>query len=87
LKRYDDAYSSLTSKSDPLAFRQFLLTAPSMFKELGERLGVVSHIISYWSYRFPNAKALPIPAADLLRIFSDFDDGLSFNEHAKAMSW
>jgi hypothetical protein len=87
LKRYDDAYAGLTSNNEPQAFRQFLLTAPSMFKELGERLGVVSHIISYWGFRFPVGKEPAIAATEILRIFSDFDENLSFSGSATEVTW
>jgi hypothetical protein len=87
LKRYDEAYAGLTSNNEPQAFRQFLLTAPSLFKELGERLGVVSHIISYWGFRFPSGKEPPISATELLRVFSDFDENLSFHGTSTAMTW
>ena len=39
LEIYDSAYGNLTQNSDPTAFRDFLLQAPAMFNELGERLG------------------------------------------------
>ncbi len=87
LKNYDDAYKSLTSQRNPQAFRQFLLTAPSIFHELGERLGVISHIISYWSFRYPTGKRPLLSAADLMRVFQDFEDSLSFTDRAKTVSW
>ena len=37
----------------PKTFRDFLLRAPYMFLELGEKMGAISHIVSFWRYRFP----------------------------------
>ena len=47
---------ALTQNSDPTAFRDFLLKAPAMFNELGERLGGIEHILSFWRFRFPGDK-------------------------------
>jgi hypothetical protein len=52
LNVYDEAYTKLVERGQPHAFREFLLNAPDLFNELGERLGVVSHIVTFWRYRF-----------------------------------
>ncbi len=57
---YDAAYHSLIAKADPREFRDFLLKAPSLFTDLGERLGAVEHIISFWRFRFPTERAVAI---------------------------
>ena len=87
LSRYDEAYNGLTKDNNPQLFRQFLLTAPFLFKELGECLGVVSHIISYWGYRFPVEKQSAISAAELLRMFTDFNDSLTFHGKSAGVAW
>jgi len=87
LSRYDEAYNGLTKYNNPQLFRQFLLTAPFLFKELGECLGVVSHIISYWGYRFPVEKQSAISAAELLRMFTDFNDSLTFHGKSAGVAW
>lgn len=77
LKVYDDAFEDLIENGRPNAFRDFLLRAPEMFLSLGERVGVVSHISSYWRYRFPLGEP---PAADVeeaVDILMDFEAGLS----------
>ena len=49
--------SDLVEKQTPKTFRDFLLSAPHMFLELGEKLGAISHIVSFWRYRFPTGHA------------------------------
>ena len=78
LGSYDRAFESLLG-GKPTAFREFLLSAPAMFCDLGERLGAVSHIVSFWKYRFPGDRMPRITAPDLLDIFSDFENSLAFN--------
>ncbi|WP_374653706.1 hypothetical protein [Phenylobacterium sp.] len=75
---YDNAYRSLTHDGQPTAFRDFLLAAPDMFMKLGEQLGAVQHIVSFWRYRFPQERASAIPPDELMDIFLDFEDSLSF---------
>lgn len=81
LSLYDNAYSMLTDEGKPLAFRDFLISAPSMFQTLGEQVGVLQHIVSFWTYRFPaNAKTHQVAASELMDILVDFEDSLAREE-------
>ena len=75
LRVYDDAYAKLTQEGRPIAFRDFLLDAPSMFAKLGDQLGAVQHIVSYWRFRF-GSSASPVNVEELMDIFMDFETGL-----------
>lgn len=77
LAAYDDAYRALTSDGDPVRFRDFLLNAPAMFQELGERLGAVGHIVSFWSYRFPSDRRTVVTPDEFAELLQDFEDGLA----------
>lgn len=78
LNIYNDAYSALTVDRQPNAFRAFLLSAPDMFSSLGEMLGGVQHIISFWRYRFPIGKPRVVAPDELMDIFLDFEDSMAF---------
>jgi hypothetical protein len=69
---YDNAYAGLVERKDPKQFRDFLLSAPSLFLELGEKMGAMSHIVSFWQYRFPEAFPIAPDAEELVMIFQDF---------------
>ena len=58
-----------------LSFRDFLLDAPSMFSRLGDQLGAVQHIVSYWRFRF-GPGVPPVNVEELMDIFMDFETGL-----------
>ena len=77
LKVYDDAFEDLIENGRPTAFRDFLQRAPEMFLSLGERVGVISHISSYWRYRFPPREPLTIDVEEAIDILMDFESGLS----------
>ncbi|OYX36484.1 MAG: hypothetical protein B7Y99_01775 [Caulobacterales bacterium 32-69-10] len=82
LKVYDQAYRRLTSAGDAVAFRDFLLQAPSLFISLGEKLGVIDHICSFWAFRFPEGKPHTANALELMDIFLDFEEGLGLKARA-----
>ena len=76
LQVYDDAFGQLTDAGNPVAFRDFLLKSPEMFITLGERTGMVSHIASFWRYRFPKGRPLTVELDELFDILQDFHQGL-----------
>jgi hypothetical protein len=86
LSVYDKAYASLTQDSEPAAFREFLLTAPDMFTKLGEELGAIQHVVSFWRYRFPVGQVRHIAADELMDVLLDFEDSLAFSREA-AQTW
>ena len=84
LKVYDDAYADLTCHGKPEAFREFLTRAPDFFHELGERLGAINHIISFWRFRFPAGKRVKVTAEELVDILADFEISLNFEAQSLA---
>ncbi|GIU66486.1 hypothetical protein [Candidatus Phycosocius spiralis] len=52
LALYDEAFADLVHRGNTAAFRRFLLEAPFFFMDLGHSMGVISHICSFWAYRF-----------------------------------
>ena len=81
LRVYDRAYTSLTQDGRPTAFREFLLDAPRMFTRLGEQVGAVRHIVSFWNFRF--APGTPrVSVEELIDIFMDFETSLTTREAA-----
>jgi hypothetical protein len=76
LKVYDDAYADLTRNGRPEAFKEFLLKAPDLFYELGELLGSVHHIVSFWRFRFPHGARFKIGAEELFDLLVDFEASL-----------
>ncbi len=81
---YDASFADLVANQAPKTFRDFLLSAPYMFLELGEKLGAISHIVSFWRYRFPQGGPKNIDADELSAIFQDFSSG--FGEKIKGES-
>lgn len=77
LAEYAAAFASL-SGGQAGAFREFLLKAPSMFIPIGEAVGVVRHIHSFWTFRFPETATMPTLEGDeAMETFSEFEATLS----------
>ena len=82
---YDTAYARLTHEGRPVAFRDFLLKAPRLFARLGDQLGAIQHIVSFWRFRF-SPGASPVGADELIDIFMDFETGLAIRKAEEAPS-
>lgn len=74
---YDESFAGLIASNAPKTFRDFLLSAPYMFLELGEKMGAISHIVSFWRHRFPKGQPTIIDAEELGIIFQDFTSGFA----------
>jgi hypothetical protein len=78
---YDESFADLVASNAPKTFRDFLLSAPSLFLELGDKMGAISHIASFWRYRFPEGRSVLQPsmvdAEELIAIFQDFASGFA----------
>jgi hypothetical protein len=81
---YDESFSELVASNSPSTFRAFLLSASPMFLDLGEKLGAISHIASFWRHRFPKDQPVVIDAEELGIIFQDFTSG--FAERVRAQT-
>jgi hypothetical protein len=72
---YDRAYQALVCDQNPGPFRRFLIDGPTLFYELGESIGILSHISSFWNYRMSKAMAhcrlTPLEYCDVLMDFED----------------
>ncbi len=77
---YDKQYGELVTGGDPELFRNFLLSAPQMFLELGERFGGLAHIESFWRYRFPKKQIRPVRADEAMLLLVDFAASVGVHE-------
>jgi hypothetical protein len=75
LRKYNEAFQAL-SDGQAGAFRTFLLEAPSMFIPIGEAVGVVKHIHSFWRFRFPGASMMTMEGDEAVELFHEFQGTL-----------
>jgi hypothetical protein len=72
LAEYDEAYTLLSHQIDPAGFTRFLMGAPTVFRALGEDIGVISHAATYWRYRFPEGEPLLATPDELIDILEEY---------------
>ncbi len=81
LSIYDQAYNALVMDRNPAPFRNFLLEGPAHFFELGENLGILSHISSFWRYRMGTVNRMnPMTAEEFADLLTDFEESLAIIE-------
>jgi hypothetical protein len=81
LSIYDTAYNALVMDRNPAPFRNFLLAGPAHFFELGENLGILSHISSFWRYRMGQFNRMnAMTAEEFADLLTDFEESLSIIE-------
>ncbi len=77
LHYYDESYAALIDGHDPGPFRKFLIEGPKMFYELGEHVGILTHISSFWAYRITGAAGRRLSPVDYADTLLDFDESLA----------
>lgn len=82
LLEYAAAFAAL-AEGQPQAFRNFLLKAPSLFIPIGEAVGVIRHINSFWRFRFPDAGTPMMQADEAMEVLHDFETTVAGVEFVK----
>ena len=85
LSVYNAAFRDLTHNNNPRAFREFLIKAPEMFMDLGEKLGVISHITSFWRYRFPTGAPIVADGPGAFDLLRDFEVSMGVRDDGGAI--
>lgn len=84
LTEYDTSYKLFLTEERPLEFRDFLLNAPTTFVRLGEVIGSLQHINSFWAFRIDALNRARITEADFVDILIDFMSSLAFEPEGSA---
>jgi hypothetical protein len=82
LLEYGVAFAALAD-GQPSAFRNFLLKAPSLFIPIGEAVGVIRHIDSFWRFRFPESTMPMMEADEAIEVLHDFEATIAGVEFVK----
>jgi hypothetical protein len=53
---YDEVFDALTAQRTPEPFRRFLIDGPRLFATLGECMGRLEQLTSYWAHQFPGLR-------------------------------
>jgi len=83
LMRYGVAFAALANGQAP-AFRAFLLEAPTLFIPIGEAMGVIRHVDSFWRFRFPGLATPTMELDEAIEVLHDFESTLAGVEFLKS---
>ncbi len=84
LEAYDDVYHALAHDRDPEPFRQFLQHGAQLFMQLGERVGILNHMVSFWRFRMGKVienNSRPLESIEFADILVDFEASLAGTIH------
>ncbi len=89
LSIYDAAYQTMTVEKRPAAFKDFLLKSPAMFLEIGENAGTVSHVSSFWEFKFKGGALGAMEGPELIEVFQEFENcrTVQTGSQASEMVW
>ena len=88
LSIYDESYRSLVVGNNPIIFRDFLISAPSLFIKLGYQLGMMNYICNFWNFRFdPRQATKSMDADELTDLLAEFQEGLLFDQKVPDVAW
>jgi len=76
IRQYDSAYRQLTRKQDPVGFRAFLLSAPDIFLQMGEYVGLLEHSVEFWKFRSASIVPLRFTGDEYVDLVLDLKEGL-----------
>ena len=85
LKLYDRAFASLTEDQNPDGFRAFLIRGPSLFIELGEEIGRLEQLVSFWNDRFGVERVSILPPEEVLDGMRELLQALAINISARQL--
>jgi hypothetical protein len=77
LKLYDAAYGALIEAQNPESFRRFLTQGSGLFLHLGERIGRLEQVVSFWGYRLAKHDSAAMSPDDVMDEVRDLLQGLS----------
>jgi hypothetical protein len=77
LRLYDRAYEGLTQDRNPEGFRNFLSNGSTLFLELGDRIGRLEQLVSFWDYRLGQHHSGAMSPDDVMDAMRDLLQGLS----------
>jgi hypothetical protein len=77
LRLYDRAYAGLTKNRQPDQFRDFLRTGSTLFEDLGDSIGQLEQVVSFWSYRLAKHHNGGMSPDDVMDAMRDLLQGLS----------
>lgn len=86
--RYDAAFADFVDQRHADRFRQFLISAPSLFLICGQSMAIMEHIINFIDSRpAPPPREAGAPAQSMTEMFTELERELGVDFRVKLMTW
>ena len=86
--RYDAAFADFVEQRQADRFRQFLISAPSLFLICGQSVAIIEHIINFVEAGPPaSAREPSAPDLDLTEMFADLERELGVDFRVRETAW
>ena len=80
LDAYHNEFQRFVERGDPAALKSFMTRAPNMFVEMGEDIGRLQHVASYWKFWTKGRRIQSMPAQEAFDILPDFEAALQVTD-------
>ncbi len=80
LDTYHDEFNSFVQKGDPAALKRFMTRAPELFVEMGEDIGRLQHVSSYWKFWTRGRRVQSMSGQEAFDILPDFEAALQVTD-------
>ncbi|MFW6413424.1 MAG: hypothetical protein ACOC0V_04745 [Oceanicaulis sp.] len=80
LDAYHGEFSRFVERGDPGALKAFMTRAPSLFVEMGEDIGRLQHVSSYWRFWTRDRKTRQMSGMEAFDLLPDFEAALQVTD-------
>ena len=80
LDTYHQEFERFVQRGDPAALKSFMTRAPDLFVEMGEDIGRLQHVASYWKFWTKGRRTQAMPAQEAFDILPDFEAALQVTD-------
>jgi len=80
LDAYHAEFRQFVERGDPAALKTFMTKAPGLFVEMGEDIGRLQHVSSFWRFWTKDRKGVPMSAMEAFNLLPDFEAALQVTD-------
>lgn len=84
LDGYDEEFARFVERGDPKALKNFMTRAPSLFVEMGEDIGRLQHVSSFWQFWTKDRRGRVMSAMEAFDLLPDFEAALQVTDSRAA---
>ncbi|XBQ14857.1 MAG: hypothetical protein ABL308_07745 [Oceanicaulis sp.] len=84
LDAYHTEFRRFVERGDPGALKTFMTRAPTLFVEMGEDIGRLQHVSSYWRFWTKDRRSRQMSGMEAFDLLPDFEAALQVTDHRDA---